>query len=40
MGDFYAGTVGDKPNAIDYYNKALAINDNVDTREKLAKLKK
>jgi predicted alpha/beta superfamily hydrolase len=38
MGDFYAAT-GDKPKAIEYYKKALAISDNVDTRMKLEKLK-
>ncbi len=39
MGDFYVAA-RDTANAIDYYNKALAINDNADTREKMAKLKK
>jgi tetratricopeptide (TPR) repeat protein len=38
MGDFYSET-GDKPKAREFYNKALAIQDNPDTRNKLEKLK-
>jgi hypothetical protein len=37
MGDFYVAT-GDKGKAIDYFRKALAIQDNADTKQKLQKL--
>ena len=37
MGDFYVAT-GDKEKAIDYFRKALTIQDNADTKQKLQKL--
>lgn len=39
MGDYYAA-MGDKPRAIDYYTRALAITNDPRTKEKLNKLKK
>ena len=37
MGDYYVA-IGDKPNAIKYFEKALSIKENPDTRKKLEKL--
>jgi len=37
MGDFYVAT-GDKEKAIDYFRKALTVQENADTRQKLQKL--
>ena len=34
MGDYYEA-IGDKPNTIKYYEKALSIKENPDTRKKL-----
>ena len=39
MGDYYAA-MGDKSNAISYFQKALTWKENTETRQKMEKLQK
>ena len=39
MGDYYAA-MGDISNAINYFQKALTIKENTETRQKMEKLQK